>query len=344
MSGDLAGDLIESLRARRAGVGAELGDRPRRPRNRGDVGVELACESHPRCEYEQDAGGEGDKEGPQGSAAVSGHALTLIAACAGVNRSHGGSCSIWADMLAAIWWPSARTAEENPVASTSPPTLVEMGRGKRRELARGRSASNDCMLPGADLPAVARTLPSVKAAERWLEEGEASQRMMLWHGTPHAADVRATGFSFDVEGVGHGGGPAIWLSDSPAHAKGYGTLVRVAAKFRKPLMVTHVGDSDWAGDFEDALKREGVDVSKYPHTPRGFIASPSVVARKEGFDAVAVRMPDTVYGPEVPEHLRVSPGVLIVTAFDLDSLRVVSGKQQSPRAVAQLATDASSPP
>ena len=190
--------------------------------------------------------------------------------------------------------------------------------------------------PPDDLPAAARTLPSVNAAKKWLGEGEASQRMMLWHGTPHAADVRATGFSFDVEGVGHGDGPAIWLSDSPAHAKGYGTPVRVAAKFRKPLMVTHVGDSDWAADFEDALKREGVDVSKYPHTSRGPIASPAVVARKEGFDAVARRYPDTVYGPEVPEHLRVSPGPLIVTAFDLDSLRVVSGKRQQPRSRSNL--------
>jgi 2'-5' RNA ligase len=172
-----------------------------------------------------------------------------------------------------------------------------------------------------------------------------SGEMLLWHGTPVPDKVREQGFQF-VDGVGHGGGPAIWLSDSRPHAEGYGVPVRVAAKFRKPLLVHHVGDSNWGDDFEKALQRGGVDTSKYRRTDSGTLASPSVIAREHGFDAVVRRYPDTVYGTNVPEHLRVSPGHLIVTAFDLNTLRVIGdeGGDKSGGALSFKGGEATRPP
>jgi hypothetical protein len=78
------------------------------------------------------------------------------------------------------------------------------------------------------------------------------------------------------------------------------------------------GGSSWSDDFERALQKGGVDTSGYRRTSSGGLASPAVIARDQGFDAVVRRYPDTVY-----ENAPTTPGNLIVTAFDLDSLRVI---------------------
>ena len=150
-------------------------------------------------------------------------------------------------------------------------------------------------------PAPARVLTEDEI-EGWLAYGEAEYRGVLYHGTRFPDEVREMGLLYGPpDDPTYAFQKVVWLTDSKQMAEGYGELTRVAVKFKKPLRFEQ-GET-----LEDAYRRMGVDASKYDRPP-GKLPLPSMVAEREGYDAVITWS---------------SEGNMLATAYDLDGLRVV---------------------